>query len=133
MAELHSVDIETVDEAWLPSEDDGFESGLGLKETIHSWLPIARKLLELPAVDNSYERYPDLDAFEHRWERYMEWMSDFEKREGRSRRVLSHNDVRRRNILRLTKPDERILDHHQVIFLFPFFYSLIQWGPLRLH
>jgi choline kinase len=133
MAELHSVDIGTVDEAWLPSEADGFESGLGLKETITSWLPIARKLLELPVVDKTGERYLDLDGFEHRWERYMQWVSDFEKREGRSRRVLSHNDVRRRNILRLTKPKERILDHRQVIFLFPFFHSLIQWDPLRLH
>src|SRR5262249_20793830 len=90
----------------------------GLKETIASWLLVARKLLELPTVDKGPERYIDLDTFEHRWERYMEWMSDFETREGRSRRVLSHNDVRRRNILRLAKRAER--DHHQVILAFAF-------------
>jgi choline kinase len=114
MAELHSVDIGTVDEAWSLSEADGFESGLGLNDTIKSWLHIAWELLDPPIVDRRCEGYLGLDAFENQWQRYLEWLSDFEGREGRSRRVLSHNDVRRRNILRLTEPDAKTLDYRQV-------------------
>ena len=42
-----------------------------------------------------------------------EWMSETEKREGYSKRVLAHNDVQNGNILRLTKPNEETFSQRQ--------------------
>nr|GAT49712.1 choline kinase [Mycena chlorophos] len=106
MAELHSVDIEVV-------EGPGWE--IAVKEKHRSWLVAAREVLALPLVSDALRQELDLDAFERDWDRYMRWLPSVDDIHKGSRRVFAHNDAQYGNLLRLSKRNENIPEHRQII------------------
>ncbi|KAF7980875.1 hypothetical protein HWV62_36551 [Athelia sp. TMB] len=114
MFELHGVDIEAV----LPltgSEGKGWD--IGAEKNVRDWINPAREVLSLPAVPDTTRAELDIDGFFTLWEKYMRWLKEFESREGASRRVFAHNDLQYGNLLRLTRVQEGMPDHHQIIIV----------------
>ncbi len=124
MGELHQVDAAAIESQTLPATPmpsypacaDNI-SQIGVKKNIKSWIPAARDVLALPTVSEQLRLALDLDAFGQEWERYMNWVSGFEAREGASPVVFCHNDTQYGNLHRMTSHKQRVHDHRQVIFL----------------
>ncbi|KAH9065704.1 kinase-like protein [Lactarius vividus] len=107
MAELHSVDVATVERL-----SRGSSVELGVRKNVHSWLPPARGVLALPGITPAIRKELDLDLFQSKWESYMKWLRDTRVD---ARPVFCHNDAQYGNILRLNKATEGVPDHHQII------------------
>ena len=114
MAELHCVDVEAVEETSLVSRGEGKGWQIGAKKNMMTWLPPAREVLALASLPAASRQDLDLDVFMAQWEKYMTWLKDFERKEGKSRRVFSHNDAQYGNLLRLKSLKEGMPEHHQV-------------------
>jgi choline kinase len=107
MAELHSVDVTTVERL-----SRGSSIEIGVRKNIQSWLPAARGVLALPGITPAIRKELDLDVFQNRWESYMKRLKDTRVD---ARPVFCHNDAQYGNILRLNKAMEGVPDHHQII------------------
>jgi choline kinase len=110
MAELHSVDIEAIEQT--SGNSKGWE--IGVKINVKSWLGPAREVLSLPFVSEAVRKEVDLDGFEEDWHKYMKWLSEVEKIEGAGRTVFAHNDAQYGNLLMLTKLPAGVPEHRQV-------------------
>lgn len=115
MAELHSVELSAIAGPSVVSSQEGNGWDIGVRRNVKTWLPAAREVLSHPNVKEVDRVLLDMNTFSGQWARYMRWISNIEKREGGSRRVLAHNDAYYNNILRLTGnlPDGTP-EHHQV-------------------
>ena len=111
MAELHSVDIATIE--W---QSHGSNIEIGVQKNVHSWLPHARSVLALPAITPAIRKELDLDRFQAKWESYTKWLkaAHFD-----SHPVFCHNDAQYGNLLRLNNVEEGTPEHHQVRSLLP--------------
>ena len=114
MAELHCVDIESIEETSPAMRGLGKAWEIGAKKNVKAWLAVARAVLTLPAVTDTNRRDLDLNAFMGLWWRYMRWLKEFESTEGASKRVFAHNDTQYGNLLRLGNIKEGLPEHHQV-------------------
>ncbi|EIN13633.1 choline kinase cytoplasm [Punctularia strigosozonata HHB-11173 SS5] len=114
MAELHCVDIEAVEQTTPETRGEGRGWEVAAKKNFRTWLPAARDVLELPSVTAETRAELDLDVLKDRWITYIQWLDQFEREEGPSKRVFAHNDTQYGNLLRLTKPKEGIPEHRQV-------------------
>ena len=106
MAELHSVDVATVERL-----SRGSSIEIGVRKNVQSWLPLARAVLALPGITPAIRKELDLDVFQNKWESYMRWLKDTRVD---ARPVFCHNDAQYGNILRLNEVMEGVPDHHQV-------------------
>lgn len=107
MAELHSVDIATIE--W---QSHGSNIEIGVQKNVHSWLPHARSVLALPAITPAIRKELDLDRFQAKWESYTKWLktAHFD-----AHPVFCHNDAQYGNLLRLNNVEEGTPEHHQII------------------
>ncbi|TFY83744.1 hypothetical protein EWM64_g281 [Hericium alpestre] len=117
MAELHCVDIAAVEHSppSMPGAGSGSGWQIGAEKNVRSWLAPARHVLALPSIPEDIRAELDLAVFETRWEAYMRWLKDWERKEGASKRVFCHNDAQYGNLLKLTKLKEGTPEHHQII------------------
>ena len=111
MAELHSVDIGTVEGPnWRPDNDvHGWEIAANVK----SWFGPAKAVLDLPVVSDDVRKQIDLDRFKLEWTRYVDWMVNQKHTYGQ-RRVFCHNDAQYGNLLRLKDSSQGLDEHRQV-------------------
>lgn len=109
MAELHQVNVDDVE----GSSPSGHEDSV--KKNVKTWLPHAREVLSLPAAQPSSSQAFDIDKFIKQWEKYMQWTSLVEAKEGASPRVLTHNDTQYGNLLRMNPHPHNPLGHRQLI------------------
>ncbi|KAF8898412.1 kinase-like domain-containing protein [Infundibulicybe gibba] len=95
MAELHSVDIEVIEETTAETRGEG---------NVRSWLGFAQDVLAMPAVPADLRKELDLLLFKEEWSKYTHWLSKVD-------------DVQRGiwNLLRLKHPKEGIDEHRQII------------------
>lgn len=117
MAELHQVDIATVDLPPESSPEPPSEKGgpcVSVKANVKSWIPFSREVLALPAATEEFRAAMDLDKFEAEWEQYTQWLQDWESREGASPVVFAHNDAQYGNLLKLTRLPRGMPEHRQV-------------------
>lgn len=112
MAELHSVDVEAIEETSPETRGEGKGWEIGAKKNVKSWLVPAAEVLELPGVTTETLEELDLDTFKEEWSRYMQWLSHVDDTGNGSRRVFAHNDTQYGNLLRVTKAPE-VIDGHQ--------------------
>jgi choline kinase len=106
MAELHSVDVATIE-----GSSRGSKVEIGVRKNVQSWLPHARDVVALPAITPAIRKELDLDTFQTKWERYMRWLKDAQVG---SRPVFCHNDAQYGNILHLNSAKGITPEHHQV-------------------
>jgi choline kinase len=106
MAELHSVDVATIE-----GLSRGTNIEIGVWKNVRSWLPHARDVLVLPAITPTIHKELDLDTFQTKWERYIKWLKDAQVD---ARLVFCHNDAQYGNILRLNNVKGGTPEHHQV-------------------
>jgi choline kinase len=106
MAELHSVDIETIEQTsdWQ----------ICVKENITSWLSSACEVLSLPSVSDSLRQELDLERFKSEWNAYWSWLKKVDNEKAGSQRVFAHNDAQYGNLLRITAKKQALLGHRQV-------------------
>ncbi len=127
MAELHSVDIEVVEETLPESRGEGKGWDLSAKVNVKSWLPLAQAVLALPNVPEALRNEIDLEKFSKEWKAYLKWLSVVDDVRNGSRRVFAHNDAQYGNLLRLTNTPGESAPHRQVsLFL------SVQANPFRL-
>ncbi|KAF9270515.1 choline kinase cytoplasm [Marasmius fiardii PR-910] len=112
MAELHSVDIEVIEETSPETRGEGKGWEIAGKKNVKAWLAPAREVLQLPALSRADRDELDLDSFKRDWDKYMCWLSSVD----RSRRVFAHNDTQYGNLLRLTNAKEGLPEHRQARF-----------------
>ncbi|TCD70654.1 hypothetical protein EIP91_002375 [Steccherinum ochraceum] len=116
MAELHQVDITSVEDSSLISASGEVrESQLGARKNVETWLAPAREVLALPSVTDAIRRELDLDTFEAEWKEYMLWLKAQEQEVGASRRVFAHNDTQYGNLLRMNSVPANAAEHRQII------------------
>ncbi|KAJ3556865.1 hypothetical protein NM688_g1790 [Phlebia brevispora] len=122
MAELHQVDVDTIESQSPPSSPvpsrptrAGDVWQIGVKKNVKSWLAAAREVLALPTVSEQLRIALDLDAFGQEWERYLSWLSNFEAQVGASPVVFCHNDAQYGNLLRMTRLKSGVPEHRQII------------------
>lgn len=111
MAELHSVDIDVVDQA--PEVPGDITIAINVK----SWLGYAKKVLKLPAVPSTIRQELDLPRFKKEWEKYLSWALQRQHTIG-SQRVFAHNDAQYGNLLRLNNDVDGVDEHRQVSEIF---------------
>ncbi|KAL0950811.1 hypothetical protein HGRIS_007575 [Hohenbuehelia grisea] len=115
MAELHSVDIEVVEDTTPSKRGEGKGWEIGAKKNVKSWLSPAREVLALPGVSDEDRKVLDIDDFESQWTRYLKWLSGIDDVNTGSKRVFAHNDTQYGNLLRLAKLKEGVPEHRQII------------------
>lgn len=115
MAELHSVDIEAVEDTSPQTRGEGKGWKIGAKKNVQSWLGPAEEVLALPSVKDSVREQLDLQTFRREWNTYMVWLSTVDDVHNGSRRVFAHNDTQYGNLLRLQDPKDFIDEHRQLI------------------
>lgn len=115
MAELHSVDIEAIEETSADTRGEGRGWEVGAKKNVRSWLAPALDVLVLPLMSQEAKDELNLELFKEEWARYLKWLSQVDDVQNGSRRVFAHNDTQYGNLLRVTNnlPDG-ISDHKQV-------------------
>lgn len=114
MAELHSVDIEAIEETSTSTRGEGKGWEIGVKKNVKSWLDPAAEVLALPSVSDAIRAELDLKSFKEDWNKYLAWLSTVDDINNGSRRVFAHNDTQYGNLLRLQHPKEFIDEHRQV-------------------
>jgi choline kinase len=115
MAELHCVDIDAVEGAPHPLEEEGQTWDVAAKRNVAEWLGHARGVLALPSFPEDVRREIDIDGFEETWKRYVAWLDNFESKHGKSPRVFAHNDTQYGNLLRMNKPKPGTPEHRQIV------------------
>lgn len=111
MAELHSVDIESVG---VPNPTAGEDQhGFDIAVNIYGWLAAAEEVLALSGVSEGTRQELDLPRFKAEWVRYLAWALERPHSFG-SRRVFAHNDAQYGNLLRLRDGSEGVDEHRQV-------------------
>jgi len=115
MAELHSVDIEAVEDTSPQGRGEGKGWKIGAKKNVLSWLGPAEEVLALPSVRDSIRVQLDLQTFRREWNTYMAWLSTVDDVHNGSRRVFAHNDTQYGNLLRLQNPKDFVDEHRQLI------------------
>lgn len=114
MAELHSVDIEVVEETSPTTRGEGKGWVIGAKKNVKSWLSPAAEVLALPMISETVRKEIDLVRFKEEWTSYMRWLSAVDDVQHGSKRVFAHNDAQYGNLLRLTDTKEGSAEHRQV-------------------
>jgi choline kinase len=114
MAELHSVDIEAVEDTSPDNRGEGKGWEIGVKKNVKSWIHFAREVLALPAVSENLRAEFDLDGFKRDWDAYMQWLASVDDVQRGSRRVYAHNDTQYGNLLLLNTRNENLPEHRQV-------------------
>jgi choline kinase len=114
MAELHSVDIEAVEDTSPDNCGEGKGWEIGVKKNVKSWIHPARDVLALPVVSEDLRREFDLDAFQKDWTVYMRWLASVDDVQRGSRRVYAHNDTQYGNLLLLNTRNDNLPEHRQV-------------------
>lgn len=114
MAELHSVDIEAVEETNEETRGEGKGWEIAAKKNVRSWLGPAAQVLALPNLSQSVRDELNLNSFKNEWNRYMAWLSQVDDVHNGSRRVFAHNDTQYGNLLRIKKLKEGLPEHRQV-------------------
>jgi choline kinase len=109
MAELHKVNLDDLEGPSSSGHEDS------VKKNVRSWLPHAREVLSLPATQSRLPRTFNIDTFTDQWEKYMQWVSAVEAKEGASPRVLAHNDAQYGNLLRMNPHPHSPEGHRQVL------------------
>ena len=109
MAELHQVNLDDVEGLSLSGHGDS------VKKNVRSWLPHAREVLSLPATQSRLSRTFNIDTLTGQWEKYIQWISAIEVKEGASPRVLAHNDAQYGNLLRMKPHPHNPKGHREVI------------------
>ncbi|KAF7982270.1 hypothetical protein HWV62_29517 [Athelia sp. TMB] len=117
MSELHCVDIEAVQGALPLTGGEGKGWEIGAEQNARTWINPAREVLALPAVPDTTRAELDIDGFFALWEKYMRWLEVFETQAGASKRVFAHNDLQYGNLLRLTRVQAGMPEHHQIIIV----------------
>lgn len=125
MAELHSVDIEVIEDTTVTTRGEGKGWEIGAKRNIKSWLGPAEQVLTLPAVPEDVRTELDLPYFKEKWDRYMQWLHKVDDVRHGSRRVFAHNDTQYGNLLRLKHPKSGVSDHRQVRKMSSVYYTVI--------
>ncbi|KAK7064517.1 choline kinase [Favolaschia claudopus] len=115
MAELHSVDIEAIEETSPDNRGEGKGWEIGVKKNVRSWIHPAREVLALPTVSENLRAEFDLESFKRDWDVYMQWLASVDDERRGSRRVYAHNDTQYGNLLLLNKGNENLPDHRQLI------------------
>jgi len=115
MAELHSVDIEAIENTSPDTLGEGKGWEIGAKKNVLSWLDPAEEVLALPSVKESVRAELDLQTFKSEWNTYMGWLSTVDDVHNGSRRVFAHNDTQYGNLLRLQHPKDFVDEHRQLI------------------
>lgn len=116
MAELHSVDIEAVEDTSPETRGEGKGWEIGATKNVRTWLDIAVEVLQLPNVPSSVKEELNIDAFREEWNAYIVWLKEKDDRNAGSRRVFAHNDAQYGNLLRVKNLKEGLPDHRQVSF-----------------
>jgi choline kinase len=114
MAELHSVDMSTVEGSPHPLDAEGKTWDIAAHKNVREWIMPAKEVLAMPCAPAHLAREFDLDGFLATWARYSDWLEAFEKKMGKSPRVFSHNDAQYGNLLKITRPDSSAPEHRQV-------------------
>ncbi|ESK98495.1 choline kinase [Moniliophthora roreri MCA 2997] len=115
MAELHSVDVEVIEETSAETRGEGKGWEISAKKNVKAWLGPAKEVLQLPALSQADREELDLDKFKQDWDRYMKWLASVDDVTNASRRVFAHNDAQYGNLLRLTKVKDGLAPHRQII------------------
>ncbi|KAH8835432.1 choline kinase, cytoplasm [Flagelloscypha sp. PMI_526] len=108
MAELHSVDIDAIENT---DGGAGPEWEIAVKKNVKCWLPPAQEVLGLPGLSEAVLSDLDLSIFKSHWDTYLLWLSSVDN----VRRVFAHNDAQYGNLLRLTNPPPGLDEHRQII------------------
>lgn len=114
MAELHCVDIEAIEDTTVETRGEGVGWEIAARKNVREWLAPAREVLQLLSVNPEYKAVLDLDRFIEEWKAYMDYISEWERVHGASKRIFAHNDAQYGNLLRLRKVKEGIPEHQQV-------------------
>lgn len=114
MAELHSVDIEAVENTTPETRGENVGWEIAARKNFREWSHSARDVLQLSSVNSNYKRALDFERFLREWERYMAWLVVWERTHGASKRVFAHNDTQYGNLLRLNDVKKGTPDHRQV-------------------
>jgi choline kinase len=115
MAELHSVDMDVIEDISHPAEGEGKTWDIAARENVREWLTPAKEVLAMPCIPPTLSKEFDLDSFLESWAQYLQWLQVFEARAGRSARVFSHNDARYDNLLRVTRSDKAAPSGHRQV------------------
>lgn len=116
MAELHSVDIEVIEQTSSLTRGEGKGWEIGARKNVKSWLGPAQEVLALSSVPEAIRSELDLNSFKEEWERYMEWLTLVDDVNNGSRRVFAHNDAQYGNLLRMKRLTKGVDEHRQVRF-----------------
>lgn len=116
MSELHRVDVrKVVDPVEWADPRDGTRGELGVKRNVRNWIAPARDMLNLMR-DEAYKKEIDIDMFVEQWNKYYNWVRDWEKENDcnkESPRVFCHNDTQYGNLLKLKHPQIGKWPHQQ--------------------
>ncbi|KAF8078286.1 choline kinase, cytoplasm [Lyophyllum atratum] len=115
MAELHSVDIEVIENISPDTLGEGKGWEIGARKNVLSWLGPAEEVLALPSVKESVRAELNLQTFRREWDTYMGWLATVDDVHNGSRRVFAHNDTQYGNLLRLQRPKDLVDEHRQLI------------------
>lgn len=117
MSELHRVDVRiVVDPVEWADPGDGVRGELGVKRYMRNWIIPAQEVVNL-IRDEEYKKTIDLDLFFKQWNRYYQWVRDWEKENNeqkQSPRVFCHNDTQCGNLLMLKEAPPGKLPHQRV-------------------
>ncbi|KAG5648208.1 hypothetical protein DXG03_006163 [Asterophora parasitica] len=115
MAELHSVDIEVVENTSPETRGEGKGWEIGARKNVTSWLGPAEEVLALSSVKDTVRAELDLQTFKQEWNKYLAWLSTVDDTHNGSRRVFAHNDTQYGNLLRLQDSKDFVDEHRQLI------------------
>lgn len=132
MAELHSVDIEVVEDTSLQFRGEGMGWGVGVKKNVKSWLDPAQEVLALSSVSAAIREELDLKRFKEEWAAYTRWLSTVDDVNHGSRRVFAHNDAQYGNLLRLKHLTEGLDEHRQVCATLYIHVGFSRWPCLKI-
>ncbi|TFK76813.1 kinase-like protein [Pluteus cervinus] len=111
MAELHSVDIASVEARATPKT--GWY--VSAAKNVELWYTPAQRVLALSTVSDGLRKDLDLNSFREEWNRYLKWLTTVEDVSVGSRRVFAHNDTQYGNLLRLKHLREGRAEHTQIV------------------
>lgn len=110
MAQLHSVDIDAIEE----NDDEGKGWDIAAKRNVKGWMAPAQEVLDLPGVQDTQRTAINLELFQQQWATYLEKLAKHEDTSFGSRRVFAHNDTQYGNLLRSSHLKEGLPKHQQV-------------------
>lgn len=111
MAQLHSVDIDAIEE----NDDEGKGWDIAAKRNVKGWMAPAQEVLDLPGVQDTQRTAINLELFQQQWATYLEKLAKHEDTSFGSRRVFAHNDTQYGNLLRSSHLKEGLPKHQQIV------------------